>query len=105
MPPTSLSDPFRCCSQPYHYYIEGLFSPLRQTLRHYRFLSNSYMDYFPCFDFDRYGHRLLCKSKNKAGLRLWLLQSDHRRSEEHTSELQSREKLVCRLLLEKKKLH
>src|SRR5690606_41244236 len=26
-----------------------------------------------------------------------------RRSEEHTSELQSREKLVCRLLLEKKK--
>src|SRR5690606_39403450 len=28
-----------------------------------------------------------------------------RRSEEHTSELQSREKLVCRLLLEKKKMH
>src|SRR5690606_40471970 len=27
-----------------------------------------------------------------------------RRSEEHTSELQSRENLVCRLLLEKKKL-
>src|SRR5690606_39975436 len=26
----------------------------------------------------------------------------HNRSEEHTSELQSREKLVCRLLLEKK---
>src|SRR3712207_7591889 len=29
--------------------------------------------------------------------------SDHRRSEEHTSELQSRQYLVCRLLLEKKK--
>src|SRR5690606_39879449 len=28
---------------------------------------------------------------------------DQRRSEEHTSELQSRENLVCRLLLEKKK--
>src|SRR5690606_41624749 len=28
---------------------------------------------------------------------------DQERSEEHTSELQSREKLVCRLLLEKKK--
>src|SRR5436309_5929300 len=28
----------------------------------------------------------------------------HRRSEEHTSELQSRENLVCRLLLEKKKI-
>src|SRR3712207_7451387 len=27
----------------------------------------------------------------------------HRRSEEHTSELQSRQYLVCRLLLEKKK--
>src|SRR5215208_8247839 len=29
--------------------------------------------------------------------------SSHRRSEEHTSELQSRGHLVCRLLLEKKK--
>src|SRR3712207_7334776 len=29
--------------------------------------------------------------------------SDHERSEEHTSELQSRQYLVCRLLLEKKK--
>src|SRR5690606_41067389 len=30
-------------------------------------------------------------------------QKTHGRSEEHTSELQSRENLVCRLLLEKKK--
>src|SRR3712207_7882920 len=30
---------------------------------------------------------------------------DTRRSEEHTSELQSRQYLVCRLLLEKKKNH
>src|SRR5438445_3066090 len=30
---------------------------------------------------------------------------DHSRSEEHTSELQSRQYLVCRLLLEKKKLY
>src|SRR5690606_41992603 len=30
-------------------------------------------------------------------------QAEYRRSEEHTSELQSRENLVCRLLLEKKK--
>src|SRR3712207_8068888 len=29
----------------------------------------------------------------------------HARSEEHTSELQSRQYLVCRLLLEKKKTH
>src|SRR3712207_7379287 len=34
---------------------------------------------------------------------LW--QQAHRRSEEHTSELQSRQYLVCRLLLEKKKKH
>src|SRR5690606_40747970 len=31
------------------------------------------------------------------------LQGPDKRSEEHTSELQSRENLVCRLLLEKKK--
>src|SRR5436309_7010832 len=46
-----------------------------------------------------------------SGLFQWTCRSDHRgiplgtlsRSEEHTSELQSRENLVCRLLLEKKK--
>src|SRR5690606_5504590 len=32
----------------------------------------------------------------------FILKADKERSEEHTSELQSREKLVCRLLLEKK---
>src|SRR2546427_9090134 len=32
-----------------------------------------------------------------------LIDPDHRRSEEHTSELQSQSNLVCRLLLEKKK--
>src|SRR3712207_8620464 len=31
--------------------------------------------------------------------------AEDRRSEEHTSELQSRQYLVCRLLLEKKKIH
>src|SRR5690606_40878218 len=34
---------------------------------------------------------------------LWYFDPYARRSEEHTSELQSRENLVCRLLLEKKK--
>src|SRR3712207_7875432 len=33
----------------------------------------------------------------------WMRQVDLSRSEEHTSELQSRQYLVCRLLLEKKK--
>src|SRR3712207_8488240 len=34
----------------------------------------------------------------------WFMRAFRRRSEEHTSELQSRQYLVCRLLLEKKKL-
>src|SRR2546421_5868023 len=34
---------------------------------------------------------------------IWFVSSDSYRSEEHTSELQSRSDLVCRLLLEKKK--
>src|SRR3712207_8628329 len=34
----------------------------------------------------------------------WQRVRRHRRSEEHTSELQSRQYLVCRLLLEKKKI-
>src|SRR3712207_8609698 len=40
------------------------------------------------------------------GIPRWLLgYLKTRRSEEHTSELQSRQYLVCRLLLEKKKTH
>src|SRR5436309_8248860 len=35
----------------------------------------------------------------------WPMRRASNRSEEHTSELQSRENLVCRLLLEKKKSH
>src|SRR5690606_42048027 len=38
-----------------------------------------------------------------AGIHRVVLEADKGRSEEHTSELQSREKIVCRLLLEKKK--
>src|SRR3712207_8787211 len=36
-------------------------------------------------------------------LTVWFTVTDDARSEEHTSELQSRQYLVCRLLLEKKK--
>ena len=60
----------------------------------------------------RINPRLACKSLSKA-LRLkgceilerWEMVTidDNARSEEHTSELQSRRNLVCRLLLEKKK--
>src|SRR3712207_7166586 len=45
---------------------------------------------------------------DEVGDRLGLVLAERRvgvRSEEHTSELQSRQYLVCRLLLEKKKIH
>src|SRR5690606_40252037 len=47
----------------------------------------------------------VCLKKSKTWLSWQLLSCKPRvfRSEEHTSELQSRENLVCRLLLEKKK--
>src|SRR3712207_8850437 len=48
-------------------------------------------------DFGRDRRLLLDRRRNRCG------DSAHFRSEEHTSELQSRQYLVCRLLLEKKK--
>src|SRR3712207_8470361 len=42
------------------------------------------------------------RSKSSASIRWRTACSQERRSEEHTSELQSRQYLVCRLLLEKK---
>src|SRR5690606_39637533 len=44
-----------------------------------------------------------CTDPATARARCVRLRERHPRSEEHTSELQSRENLVCRLLLEKKK--
>src|SRR5690606_41454093 len=41
--------------------------------------------------------------RTRACGRTWSVRRTRPRSEEHTSELQSRENLVCRLLLEKKK--
>src|SRR5690606_39352309 len=53
-------------------------------------------------------HHLEAEIVRKDGTRLWVAEYARAlraedRSEEHTSELQSRENLVCRLLLEKKK--
>src|SRR5436309_4797282 len=51
---------------------------------------------------------MLCRARSIFGNAVECLSPPSRtrlkRSEEHTSELQSRENLVCRLLLEKKKL-
>src|SRR5690606_40982706 len=50
------------------------------------------------------GHYFTIEGKDNAGTVVYSRSSnDGFRSEEHTSELQSRENLVCRLLLEKKK--
>src|SRR5690606_41892762 len=62
---------------------------------------------------DRVGARVLAQStrsytnshRKKADAMGFLQPGPSARSEEHTSELQSRENLVCRLLLEKKKQH
>src|SRR3712207_8658167 len=48
-------------------------------------------------------HRPAVRARSGSQLRVALLRGSGRRSEEHTSELQSRQYLVCRLLLEKKK--
>src|SRR5690606_39665757 len=45
----------------------------------------------------------LADKLERAAGRAWVEHAFYVRSEEHTSELQSRENLVCRLLLEKKK--
>src|SRR5437660_2963352 len=44
-----------------------------------------------------------CNTKERAAIRSVDISREFKRSEEHTSELQSRGHLVCRLLLEKKK--
>src|SRR3989449_6282632 len=62
-------------------------------------------DLLPGWVVDRYGDRLVVQSLIQATDRLQPLVQNIVRSEEHTSELQSRLHLVCRLLLEKKKTH
>src|SRR5207253_10843750 len=68
--------------------------PPRSTLFPYTTLFRSFVDVF-------HEARELVRSPADGADRLGVVHSD--RSEEHTSELQSRGHLVCRLLLEKKK--
>src|SRR2546422_3202811 len=55
------------------------------------------------FDFAFYAHSVASGLDEPAPYQKTLLFPQRNRSEEHTSELQSRLHLVCRLLLEKKK--
>src|SRR2546422_5347952 len=54
---------------------------------------------------DAYEENDMCTYADSGNRRTCTYRSLRTRSEEHTSELQSRLHLVCRLLLEKKKLH
>src|SRR2546422_1824195 len=54
-------------------------------------------------DWERFGRGPLELDAGMFLATTWRYGLDHARSEEHTSELQSRLHLVCRLLLEKKK--
>src|SRR5258707_4169183 len=72
--------------------------PPRSTLFPYTTLFRSQLAKFGQIN------RLLPTVKNQKGQgRIWFVNKLVTRSEEHTSELQSRQYLVCRLLLEKKK--
>src|SRR3712207_7991410 len=84
--------------------------PPRSTLFPYTTLFRSVLVQFGLEDERRHGHGLEqgerepCRQAGRDGAEDQ--RPDHRRtvrSEEHTSELQSRQYLVCRLLLEKKK--
>src|SRR3712207_8101438 len=84
--------------------------PPRSTLFPYTTLFRSYI--IPTSDL-KPGELRLLEVDNRVVLpieitiRILISSEDvlHSRSEEHTSELQSRQYLVCRLLLEKKKKH
>src|SRR3712207_7516304 len=87
--------------------------PPRSTLFPYTTLFRSWKHYdlghgYCTYDFfDQCPHRMACARCDfylpKDSAKAQMLEG--KRSEEHTSELQSRQYLVCRLLLEKKKNH
>src|SRR3712207_8362574 len=75
--------------------------PPRSTLFPYTTLFRSFLHFrsTPRGQETAHGNRLRRPAQDRGGVQ----RGEHRRSEEHTSELQSRQYLVCRLLLEKKK--
>src|SRR2546422_6008097 len=78
--------------------------PPRSTLFPYTTLFRSLFSQFALLDRDAPGSQRRHRQWRIAEDELEALRGGRYRSEEHTSELQSRLHLVCRLLLEKKKL-
>src|SRR5436309_3930077 len=77
--------------------------PLRFTLFPYTTLFRSFADIVGHDDHERVHDVVLAERRaDVADLGEGAVRESRERSEEHTSELQSRENLVCRLLLEKK---
>src|SRR5438067_10377358 len=75
--------------------------PPRSTLFPYTTLFRSWAQLVP----ETLADHCALESYSRGTLTVLVDSSSHLRSEEHTSELQSRFDLVCRLLLEKKKKH
>src|SRR5258708_10205421 len=78
--------------------------PPRSTLFPYTTLFRSHEEYPPrSMDLSRSRPSRCLAARCATVFFWWSLSYDYHRSEEHTSELQSPDHLVCRLLLEKKK--
>src|SRR2546422_5234750 len=78
--------------------------PPRSTLFPYTTLFRSLFGHFPIEADDLHTGKVVAHANFKVGRVVgWCEIGMRHRSEEHTSELQSRLHLVCRLLLEKKK--
>src|SRR5690606_40588130 len=80
------------------YLIQNLYNVIANTSK----LSEAYLDGIEKFAENKEKERKAALSLERAGM-FAEYGTDLTRSEEHTSELQSRENFVCRLLLEKKK--
>src|SRR6476620_12110199 len=78
-------------TESFHRFFSFFFLMIRRPPR------STLFPYTTLFRADRRGHPRVLHRQDRA------LQDPAVRSEEHTSELQSRQYLVCRLLLEKKK--
>src|SRR5699024_9731231 len=98
MPRSELENMFFVNGRVYHPERMDLVSYVGEW-EHWQLVNNSHMDHH----FHLYGTQFLVTHRERSGENTAEPVKAWRRSEEHTSELQSRFDLVCRLLLEKKK--